>query len=267
MNKIAMSESEIQVIKKEISTTKTNTSYNFLKQHLGLKPGKLHLFIGVPGGGKSTLRNSLIIDFLRNNPGKIVCLHLSEESVEDFKVDLVKNPAMIKYLPMLRVTSEQDNPVSNSIEDFELFVDSIIKTNCGLFVFDNITTSDFYGETPKEQSSASKRIKQALRSLECPVSLFAHTDATVKASNRKMIDQNEIRGSKKIVNLSEFLYILQTFVQDGIIYTILRIVKHRAADADEKIFRLVFNKETRSYDNDIKIDPETYLTFFKSPQA
>lgn len=263
MNRLKISDSEIESIKKNISQFSNKTGLKFLSQHLGMKNKKMHLFLGTPGGGKSTLRNSLIMDFLFNNPDKIVCLHLSEESIDDFKVDLVSNPSMMKYLDRIRVTSEQDDPIDKPMEEFDDFIESIIKSNAGLFVFDNITTSDFYGETPREQAASSKKIKQALEFLNCPVVLFAHTDSTVKTFNRRMIDQNEIRGSKKIVNLAEFLYILQTFEQNDIVYTTLRIVKHRATAAENKIFRLYFNKETRIYDKDIKLDTDAYFSFFK----
>jgi GTPase SAR1 family protein len=267
MQKIELTGDEIRSIQKRIETVHLVTRLNFLKQHKGLKPGKIHLVLGTAGGGKSTLRNTLIMDYLKNNPEKIVYLHLSEESISDFKTDLVDNPYMIPFLERIFISSEQDDPVEDRAFEFTELMENVIKSQAGLFIFDNITTSDFYGETPSEQSSASKKMKQLLGALGCATVLMAHTDSTVKLSNKRMIDQMEVRGSKKIVNLAEFLYILQTFFEHGITYTILRITKHRASNVDEKIFRLHFDKTTRTYTKDSVIEPDTYLKFFKENKA
>lgn len=266
MEKVSLTKEEIVSIREKIVTTQVGTRLNFLKQHKGMKPGKIHLILGAPGGGKSTLRNTLIMDFLLNNPDKNVCIHLSEESIENFKYDLVDNLFMIPFLDRIRISSEQDNPVDDVEFEYDELIENIIRNRAGLFIFDNITTSEFYGDTPTEQAVSSKKIKQSLVNLNCAVVLLAHTDNTVKQSNKRMIDQNEIRGSKKIVNLCEFLYILQTFFQDDTQYTILRIVKHRGSVVTNKVFRLFFNKETRVYDTDFIIDAETYLEFFREPK-
>lgn len=228
------------------------TGLQFLKSHNGLRNEKLHLIIGTASGGKSTLRNTMIFDFFEHNPGKRVFLYLSEESLKDFKMDIAQSNRHDLIRDNLFAYSEQDNigEVCEGEEGLDQLFENILKSNCDLFIFDNITTSKLYGSKFDQQDWFANIFKTKMVGSQCPMVLFAHTGKTVKETNTNLIDQNDIRGSSTIVNLSEFLYILQNFKIEEDKITTIRIIKHRGMNAENKMFMLNFSTRQRIYNLD-----------------
>jgi hypothetical protein len=94
--------------------------------------------------------------------------------------------------------------------------------------------------------------------------LIAHTGAQVTENMRRMIDQNDIRGSKTITNITQFTYLLQTFYILNKRIPTLRTQKHRGQLVEENYFQLFFNKETFIFTKDRTIDFEEFKRLFKS---
>ncbi|MBT8187834.1 MAG: hypothetical protein KJO73_09100 [Croceitalea sp.] len=253
MIRAKLSQEEIHALKEKNQTVFNRSSFSFLNSHRGLRPKSFHLVIGMPSGGKSTLRNSLIFDFVNLNKNKTVFLWLSEESVESFKTSIAFNPELNRYMDNVLVFSERDEDIftGNPKEDVETFAEHVFRAMPDFFIFDNITTSRLYGSDFKSQDNFSNELKRIFEQSNCAPLFFAHTSSKVKGDNKIVIDMNDIRGSKNIVNLAEYLYVLQSFDCDGYgIFTTLRTTKHRDQSVKEKLHIFNYNAERKFYDQD-----------------
>ena len=88
MNKInsgMLTHEEINLWKERAGKTFFPSTFQFLLSHNGWRNGKVHTFLGVSHGGKSTLVRTLVIDALCAK--KKVGLVLSEETKVDFLVE------------------------------------------------------------------------------------------------------------------------------------------------------------------------------------
>lgn len=243
--------------------------YNFINQHRGYRPSNIHLFLGTSGGGKSTAVRSLLVDALpRIKRGKKVLLWLSEETVADFTTELGKT-GIVEHgrvlLERLHIFSEQECEFEGPAQILNEFI-RLIETNEYEIVFlDNITTSEFYmDKKPDVQAMVIKKIKAVIQKSNAVLNIVAHTNAEVSDSSPRLINANDIRGSKSIVNLSQFIYILQRFVNDDNIFQTLRIVKNRGQLVNKSIFLLRFCKETFLFKDDKPISFEIFKEAFKT---
>jgi len=263
--KLLISKSEVETLNKTNNSTVFKSSFQFLRAHLGLREGKLHLLIGTTGGGKSTVVRSIILDFLKYNPTKNILLILSEETKKDLKGDICKTEFMQLKEPNLFIFSEQEENVT-TVKDYFVTIENVIKENkIHALVFDNLTTSAIYNDKkPDEQFRISKIIKSLTQKYYLASLVIAHTNSQVSDNSRDLIEPNDIRGSKSIANICEFLYILQRFILSGYFYQTLRINKHRSQAPEEKIFRLNYSKVTNLYDYDM---PITFKDFKEANNA
>lgn len=241
-----------------------STNFSFLKEHNGFREGKLHTLLGVSGGGKSTLVRSLLIDLITNNQEKKILIWLSEETVDDFKSELAKANIQKKDL-LENVFLASELEVEQ--KDFMFFtLDQCIKENqIDFLIFDNITTSELYlNKSVGDQSRFCSELKQLVQRYQIPCLAVVHTGAQITETLTRLIDQNDIRGSKTLVNISEFFYVLQRFIfSNDKIFPTLRITKHRGQDVDSKIYFLNYTKERRIYISDRKITWENFKEAFK----
>jgi KaiC/GvpD/RAD55 family RecA-like ATPase len=252
------SKEHIYELKKQNENIFYKSNLGFLREHNGLKRNKLHVVLGMPGGGKSTLRNTMLYDFVKNNPGKKALLWLSEESKEDFYVDVATNPYLFDCLKNISLVSEDDEDIElRSPQERACFMgEKVAESDCDLFIFDNITTSALYTENFEQQSEFSRLLKKVLKSMNCATVIFAHTNSQITNAYHGIIDQNQIRGSKAIVNLAQFFYVMQTFVIGNHVSVTLRITKHRASNDKDKMYLMDFSEELRTYRSDRKINFE-----------
>lgn len=235
------------------------TTYKFINIHRGFRPGKTHLVLGTPGGGKSTLRNSFVDSLTKTlEDNRVIFVWLSEESKQDFKSELAFNEDMNKK--NVFVYSEQDATIPPDIQSFK---EQFIKSNATIFIFDNITTSKLYGTTPREQGLFAAELKRMASESNTPFVIFAHTGSTIKEGHRGLIDQNDIRGSRDIVNLAEFLYIMQAFHIGNKVFTTIKIQKHRSQMIKQKLFSLEYSIEKKIYDKDSFLDFEDFKSLYR----
>lgn len=264
ISKATMSDDEMNALNNEAKTKYFKSELSFLNSHNGFRRGCFHVALGMPGGGKSTLRNTVILDFAKNNPDKKILLWLSEERVKDFKRDLSHMPEQNKELDNVYIFSEQDNfsKVKDIEKGVELFKELIIKSQCDLFVYDNITTSNIYGASFSDQNNFISMLKNSLQNLSTSSFILAHTSSAIKQDHRSLIDMNDVRGTKDLTNYTEFLYVLQSFYVKEKTFTTLRTLKFRGQDCDNKMFALHYSKEKRIYDFDGSIDFEVFNGIF-----
>lgn len=265
MQKIDLQDEEIETIIKSLDKKYYNSNFDFLKAHNGFVPNKFYVFLATSGGGKSTLRNSLIFDFVRCNSGKRVFLWLSEEKISDFKADIVRNKLDAKLLNGTVVFSEQDNYKEFENQNLcDYMCHKIVQSNCDIFIYDNITTSKLYGHTPSEQTKFTDKLKAELQALDIPTIIFAHTSSEIKASSYRLIEESDIRGSRNLPNLAEFFYTLQNFTVGEKRVSFIRIIKHRGRNVTGNFFALKYDFKTRLYELDHKVEFEMFNQFYKT---
>ena len=130
-----------------------------------------------------------------------------------------------------------------SIDDF--------KRHCAsadIVVFDNLTTSEFYMDTDlAHQSRVSKFLKRFAQTLHIPMVLIAHTRTGIGENYTHIINAEDIRGCRTIVNLTEFFYVMQNLYVENEIYPFIRIAKHRGQEVGNKLFQLEYDKGQRIF--------------------
>lgn len=234
------------------------------KAHNGFRPGCLHLVLGVAGAGKSTFLKAIIKDLVDDK--QPILLWLTEEDRDDVNVtfkDLPDNDG----LKMVDVYCEIDPSQKVVTEDnFWLYLDDKIGSiNPSCILIDNITTSFLYAEkTSREQLQTIKQLKEVARKYNIPIIIFAHTKEECSDSMTRLIEINDIRGTKNIINLVEYLYIMQRFQIGESYFPTVRIKKHRKHPVDNYLFRLVYSKLKNTYTHDILLTFKEFKEAYKA---
>lgn len=239
------------------------SSLAFLLSHNGYRPNALHLVLGLSGGGKSTLFRTMVLDrFKNNNSKKNIGIWYSEESQKDFGIHFVKTELADAFFKDRKVNffSEMDS-WKNKKHGSEKF-DALCKISDIVF-FDNITTSKLYGNGFSDEKDCVFFLKKMALRHNIPIVVFAHTGANIREGGSALIEQNDIRGSKEIVNQSSFIYIIQQLHTDSNIFSTLRIVKARGQDVDTKLFLLQYSKKTSTYEKNEALSFSIFKEIFK----
>lgn len=220
------------------------------------------MFLGSSGAGKSTLVRTIIIDYLVSNPSKHLFIWLSEESTEDLKNEIMVYAKMFGENSRLHCFSEQDKPDCVIEDALDALDEAVFTYDCDMFLFDNITTSKFYGDkTPTEQSDFATNLKIITKKYNLATIAIAHTNK--QFTYGRLIDDNDIRGSSHITNITEFLYIMQMFTVGSKSFQTLHIKKHRPCDVNNKFFTFSYSKDTRTYETDTAQRFEHIKSIFK----
>lgn len=223
----------------------------FINSTNGFRRGNMHLFIAGSGQGKSTLVRTILRDLVfdkENNP--IICVWLSEETIQEYRSMFSAGVPSDEKLLCTNAQSEQDKQDINEMYFFE-WIDML---RPDVLIYDNITTSKFYeGHTPKDQARFASKLKHALKKNNCVGVIMAHADSQQSNQKGGLLDMNNIRGAKTIVNLTEFAYMFQTFKADKRVHSILRIAKSRSQEIVHDTYLLNYNPLTKSYPTDTAI--------------
>jgi energy-coupling factor transporter ATP-binding protein EcfA2 len=246
------------------------SKYFFLNSHNGLRRGKLHMFLAPSGSGKTTLTKSLLIDFLRNNPEKKVALYLTEETTEEFKLELSRAETNQEFKRLFIFSEEDDDTphITSPKEMLNVLEGFMSEVKPDIIIIDNLTTSAVYDDLkPAHQGLLVKRIKQGVRSHNVAGVVFAHTGGEVDNSKKMLLRPNDVRGSKHIVMESHFLYVVQKVDCTGatgmaVSYTFIKMHKHRGQDVDFKLFSFKYNKKEMIYESDCMMDFEHLKNLF-----
>lgn len=265
-----MSDVEMAMHVQEGNTQHIKSNFAFLNEHKGWRPGKIHTVMAATHSGKSTLVRSLVWDFLINTEYiyEKAFVWLSEETSEDFKAEFAKLGLPKELTKRLVIGSEQDIDQGLTAKKI-LFSESIKQTNPSIVFFDNVTTSEFYvGKKPEDQASFAMFIKRTCKQENIPFVIIAHSGGGTMMSKRLM-ELNDIRGGKDIVNITEFAYIMQRFrvVDESTnkehYFPTIRIEKHRGYTCTNLLFKLRFNPTTVTFMEDRMIPWEAFKEAFK----
>jgi hypothetical protein len=241
-----------------VNTVFFQTQLGFLRSHRGLRKNKMHLLISPTHGGKSTAVRSILYDFLRNNQDKQVLIVLSEETTEEFKIEFSKTFKSDDILENVTLLSEQEGAY-NCEETKVIIKEAIELTECDILFYDNITTSVLYPDDFKTQENTSLWLK--ILSKKVTLFLIAHTN-DITGSN-KLLTESDIRGSKKLPNLVEFLYILQPIMVGNKMFQFINIRKNRGQETKNKLFRLYYDSDLSIFSKDMSVDFEVIKDIFK----
>lgn len=259
-----LGKTEQKILLDEKNTTHFNSNFRFLKAHNGFRPGNTHVLLGTSGGGKSTLVRSIIVDLLCNIPKRKVLLWLSEETRLQFLTEFNYSQFDEYENNDFYIISEMDNELSDEglIRKIE---DIVFSKKIDIVVYDNLTTSQMYmGKSVSDQSKASKLLKKMATAWNVPMFVVAHARADITENYNNIINMNDIRGGKDIVNQAEFFYIMQTFFSGNSRMTTLRMVKHRGYLPSDFIYQLNFSAKNRLFFSSDGIPFKKFKEAYKS---
>lgn len=235
----------------DIKNNGLKSRFAFLIAHDGLKHNKMHLLVAPTHSGKSTMTRSLLVDAMIMNPDKKFMIWLTEETKEEFLVELKKCYPHDKLSgDNLRIFSQQ-NYQEQDTQKIKDFIEQCIEYDyCDFLFVDNITTSPIYMDKPtKEQAEIAMWFKNISKKIG--LFLIAHTNNN--DFNNRLLDETDIRGSKTITNLTEFMYILQPIRVGDTLYQFLMIKKHRGEDVAGTFYRLNYDKRLYSFRDDVSV--------------
>ena len=253
---IISNQEELSMLIQENKKVDYKSNYGFIRSHNGYRKGKVHLAIGPSSGGKSTLTRSLLLDFLFNlNSKDLIHIHLSEETAEEFLIELGSTGLKFEKIKQMIITSEQDTDYKSVNEMFIEIDDSMKTPNVKALFFDNITTSISYmDKNASEQAIVGKKFKSIASKNNKLVFLIAHTGGDSTMASNRLIEMNDIRGGKTLVNLVEFMYILQPMFVDNERHNIIRVVKHRGTTLMHQFFKLHYEAKMKMFSCDAQIE-------------
>lgn len=260
------SQEELALLINESRKIENNSGYSFIRCHNGYRNGKIHMAIGPASGGKSTLTRSLIIDFLINlEDGEFIHIHLSEETAEEFLIELGSTGLGFHLIKKIKITSEQDVDYGDNENKMFTMLNEVLSDNrVRAFFFDNITTSFCYmDQKVNQQAKIGRWLKALTKKHMIPVVLIAHTGGDSSMANSRLIEMNDIRGGKSIVNLAEFQYILQPFFVGETRHNMIRVVKHRGFTVNSPYFQLMYDSKPRMFTCDKNLTFNEFKELFK----
>ena len=216
--------------------------------------------MGSSHSGKSTIVRSFILDALCENPDKKILIFLSEESKADFLTEFAKNEYRNENgLSRLKIISELDDEYQTC--GLRLMLNEF---KPDILFYDNLTTSECYMDKRiSTQGAISKEFKNIAKKYQIPVVLVVHTGADVTDNMTRLVEMNDIRGCKALVNLANMFYVIQTFKMTGHVYPSIRITKHRGEECEHKLFLMRYDKKKFFYFTDQEITFKQFKEAFQ----
>ena len=208
--------------------------FRFVMDHKGFRPNALHGIMGTTGCGKSTIAKAMVADLL--DAGKNVLVWLSEENPIAYQVKIqsaLKNKENIECLSFFEepsITKQLGKDHDKFLKFFEQF---LIINKPDFVVIDNITTGEFYSDEAgvSGQADSADLLKRLPPLIGAPILWIGHTGKHVRDSQPIPICPEDIRGNRKIVNITEYLYVVQKYITlDGKTAVTTRCLKHRNHD-------------------------------------
>jgi archaellum biogenesis ATPase FlaH len=245
MSKPNLDPEYLEQLKREHDKIQLYSGLGFLKEHRGLRRGKIHLLIGNTSTGKSSVTRLLIEDFVQQNNGKKIVVWMSEENREDFEIGMINTKINIRENELVCL-SEHDKVNCKKERIFAEIADS------DFFIFDNLTTSYLYGQKPEAQSSFAMELKAEVSKANTAALIVAHTNNIMEGAGR-LIDLTDIRGAKTIVNIAEYAYVLQMFTIGNTRFQTLRILKSRGFSIENANFMLGYDTKNKRYVGDAEL--------------
>lgn len=243
-----------ELIRKSEEFFLPKTSFRFLNDHTGLRPGKWHVLLGTQGSGKSTLARSVILDTAAHSR---ITVYSSEETLEDTQEMMGRRGKKTKDVENINFIHESSWTKYVGKKDYKEWVRRLIvlaiNFNSKAIFIDNLTTSSYYGSLGVElQGEFVQELREQTRLAGIPLFLVMHTTKNVK--NDQEISGEDVRGNATFTNTAEFLYAYHKvpIEKDGQETTLafVRIRKARGKGNIDKYYTLEYDAEKCEYRSD-----------------
>jgi hypothetical protein len=246
------------------------TGLRFVDDHFGPRPGCIHALMGSTGRGKSTLLQSLILEWGKRCN---ILLYLTEESVDRIESKLFEKEAGASYLTTrLHIAHERDvlKKVSAfSHRDFLLQIEDRIKeTEAKILIIDNLTTSEFYEGKFQSIMAIISGLRDLAEKYSLPVFVICHTKKGVNETTKGLMLPDDVRGSAMLANMADYFYTFYRVrstsefgqVREG---AFIYVNKSRDHDNQDSFYRLEYNINSKRYIKDELVNFNTFKDFMR----
>lgn len=216
--------------------------------------------IVVSNSGKSTLTKCIITEAAQEHR---VLVWISEENVVEYQ-ELI-NKLDKSVLPNIVFVEEKEIPNDYKVNQdvfFEYFEQLVEEADVDVVFIDNITTSAFYNQRfgfTGQQKTSEFMINFVKR--KCSVFFVTHTRSEVTDNYGKVATPEDIRGSKELALVTEYMYIIQKFTTEDKQFNVLRVAKYRHHEAAAGWYGLKYEK--KAYIGDSKVPFAVINKIFK----
>lgn len=242
----------------------------FIDDHFGLRPGCIHTLMGSTGSGKSTVTQSMILEWGRKMD---ILVYLTEESVESFELKIYEKENDCEYLsPHLHLMHERSLVNAYGNDNYRAFLkhleSGISESGAKLLIIDNLTTSAFY----EGKIEACIPIIAGLRSIadhyQIPIFLIVHTKKGVSELSKGLMEPDDVRGSANIGNTSDYFYIFYrvgaTTGSGAKVYSnFIQVNKARFHDTQGNFYRLRYDYRSKRYISDERVGFNEFKNLMK----
>ena len=236
--------------------------YEFLKAHNGIRPKSLTGLMSSTGAGKTTLTKCIIAETAGH--GKKVLVWLSEESVIEYQ-ELIYflDKSCLKNIVFVEEKEIPDDFKETQEDFFEYFEQMVEESGCDIVFIDNVTSSAFYNQRfgIMGQNKSAEFLRRFAKNKH-EIFYVAHTESAITENYSKVIVAENIRGSKELPLMTEYLYIIQKFTSNSKQFNCLRTAKYRHHEDAAGWYSLTY--ENRAYIGDAKVPFNLINKIFKS---
>jgi len=212
--------------------------------------------------GKSTLMKCIAAEAAIQRK---ILVWLSEETIKEYQ-ELINYLDRSVLCNILWVEEKEiDEQFKESQQDFfEYFEQMVEESGAEIVIIDNVTTSAFYNQRfgITGQNRAAEYLRDFPKRKGVAVFYVAHTQSNISDNYGKVINAEDIRGSKELPLNTEYLYIIQKFTQNDKQYNVLRVAKYRHHEEAAGWYALKY--EGRAYIGDSKVPFSLVNKIFKS---
>lgn len=243
MLKSPVSEFEIDIQRELQKRTEIHSRYEFLSRHNGIRPGCLHGLIGGTGSGKSSLIKCIIAEAAVR---KKVLIWLSEETIKEYQVLINFIDKSVLRNILFVEEKDIDAQYKLSQENFFEYFSQMVEESGSSFVFiDNVTTSAFYNQRfgIGGQNKSAEFLRDFTKRTNTAIFYVAHTQSNITDNYGKVINAEDIRGSKELPLNTEYLYTLHKFTQNDKQYNIIKVAKYRHHKEAAGFYALTFEQD------------------------
>lgn len=242
----------------------------FVDDHYGLRPGCLHTLLGSTGRGKSTLTQSLILEWGKKEK---ILLYLTEESVDRIELKFFEKDPEASYLSSkLHITHERDLLKEIDSKDYRAFClaleEKLKKSKAKILIIDNLTTSQFYESKFHNVTGLLSKLRDIADNYQIPIFLICHTKKGVNETTKGLMLPDDVRGSASLAMTSDYFYTfyrLRITSEFGITKecTFVYVNKCRDHNTQDYIYRLDYDVNRKRYTKDSLVNFKVFKDAIK----
>jgi KaiC/GvpD/RAD55 family RecA-like ATPase len=232
------------------------TSFQFLNDHYGLRPGEIHLLLSTAGAGKSSLVRGILGDLIANRVDTL--FYSTEETYDQFRMAVADSGFMPDFLPFVRFLHEDtmDESCDGDFDFFKVMFKHVLseKVHTGkpkVLIFDNLTMCEFFDDI-RTNLKFCKYLLRTIRQMGIAALLVVHTKKDVRQTSYDF-DTQDVKGSAIIANRAENMYGLRVFrTVDEMtgrpqVRSFVKSLKSRFHDTQGNYYELSYSRPLRRF--------------------